>query len=349
MMSHPFLPSKSAAVQRKKRLMPYRPRSDLAVTFTDPDHSMLSDDDEAPIIVRRFASAQRQSIPWTARGEPTTTSTTASSPQLPLTSDMTITATSTPASAAHEEVPPTPEQILQQHLAAAKQDARSEREEKLRIRRARTGERKPIAVLKAERRELNGRPRVQDAALKEKDVGIALEQDRRAALSREHDRLARKLDAAKKRVASAGRASAQQGNEKDREIQELRGERARKKAGLDERHREIEDLQRRLAREVRAYTRKIETLKAQCANEQAGLGEKTREIDELKAELAEKQGTAAGNPMLQILLLELQKTQASLMMPAAPPKTAERGVETGTQTDDDGLAEKVAAMKRMLG
>jgi hypothetical protein len=48
-------------------------------------------------------------------------------------------------------------------------------------------------------------------------------------------------------------------------------------------------------------------------------------------------------------MLELQKTQASLMMPAAPPKTAERGVEIGTQTDNDGLAEKVAAMKRMLG
>lgn len=141
----------------------------------------------------------------------------------------------------------------------------------------------------------------------------------------------------------------QQVNEKDREIQKLKAERAREKAELDKRDREIENLKGQLAREVEAYTREIEKLKAQRAKEKAELDEKTREIDKLKAELTEKQGTAVGNPMLQNLMLELQKTQASLMMPAAPPKTVERGLEMGTQTDDDGLAEKMAAMERMLG
>ena len=34
---------------------------------------------------------------------------------------------------------------------------------------------------------------------------------------------------------------------------------------------------------------------------------------------------------------------------ASPAKAAQRGVDVGTQTEDDGLAEKMTALKRMLG
>jgi hypothetical protein len=85
----------------------------------------------------------------------------ASSPQLPLTSNLTVNSTPT-----KEELPITGKQILKMRLAAAKSNARFEREERLRIRRARTVQRKEIVVLKAGKRELYGQRHVKDTELK---------------------------------------------------------------------------------------------------------------------------------------------------------------------------------------
>ena len=75
------------------------------------------------------------------------------------------------------------------------------------------------------------------------------------------------------------------------------------------------------------------------------LNEKDQEIDRLKAEVAMNNDGAVQNLMKH---LEGEITTL-LAAKASPAKAAQRGVDVGTQTEDDGLAEKMTALKRMLG
>ena len=75
------------------------------------------------------------------------------------------------------------------------------------------------------------------------------------------------------------------------------------------------------------------------------LNEKDQEIDRLKAEVAMNNDGAVQNLMKR---LEGEITTL-LAAKASPAKAAQRGVDVGTQTEDDGLAEKMTALKRMLG
>lgn len=151
----------------------------------------------------------------------------------------------------------------------------------------------------------------------------------------------------------------QQVNEKDREIHKLKGQLAKGNyvegyiAMVEARDQEIVKLNRECdVRKVTAGLRnqEIEDMKGVRIKEKAELDDTIWENEKLKDELAQKQGGPAGDPNFRSLVLELQKTQASFMALAAPPsKTGDRGVEMGTQTDDDGSAEKLAVLKRMFG
>jgi hypothetical protein len=319
------------------------------------DDKIMSDDDEVPLMHSRYGSTRDQSIQSTVRSEPMMTSTMASSPHRPLGPNLTIHVPPTPAkekvplTPAKEKIPITPEQSLNKQLAASKRETQWQHDDKLRIKKARALERKEIGKLKEEKRDLCTKLRGKDVELKEKDGRIKDEQEQRMALSKAYDELVRQLEVAKRNLGAGGMKLVQQVNEKDREIQRLNGEVA--KGGLAAQ--EIEKLNRECAMRkatVGSRNQEIEDMKAVRAKERASLSDKTRKVEKLKGELAEKQGNTGGNPMLQNLMLELQKMQASLMAPVAPPpKTADRGVEMGTQTDDDGLAEKMAAIKRMFG
>jgi hypothetical protein len=75
------------------------------------------------------------------------------------------------------------------------------------------------------------------------------------------------------------------------------------------------------------------------------LREKDQEIERLKAENAANNDGAVQD-LMKRLESEIVKRQAA---GAPSPTKAQRGVDVGTQTEEDGLAEKLTALKRMLG
>lgn len=77
------------------------------------------------------------------------------------------------------------------------------------------------------------------------------------------------------------------------------------------------------------------------------LGEKEWEIERLRGELADNKNGGIQD-LMKRLEGELLRSQAAAKTPGAAPKTADWGVEMGTQTDGDGAAERLAELKRQL-
>ena len=75
------------------------------------------------------------------------------------------------------------------------------------------------------------------------------------------------------------------------------------------------------------------------------LHEKDQEIAGLKAELATNNDSTVQD-LMRTLEAEIVKRRAA---GAPSPTKAQCGVNVGTQTEEDGLAEKLTALKRMLG